>query len=348
MLRITAAANAHARGIIGLDTASLGSRSLLASCAYDGAVKLWELESGQLHLLHTLTGSSTGPVFSVALNALRDALMLCSGSHCRRLSMWRCSLSDEIVGAPALQWRSAQHTGWVRAIAVNEVGDAMPKELYSIGCNRVLCWSLQAAPDGDGRSCDGEIAIFEDAQQVRSHDVLCLGHGDGNLAAGSVDGALRVWATAGVAAADMPQTRAAHWIGHNGQRVADVAWLRDGHLISAGYDGRVRSWRRVDGTSNRCPGAPAPWALAGEVRAATSAGGRALALASGRGDRVLCGTSDGAISLFRGPGLAPVDTLRLDGRRATAAASVLTRGGDGESLFVVGDSDGDLHVVCDQ
>ena len=126
-----------------------------------------------------------------------------------------------------------------------------------------------------------------------------------------------------------------------------------GKLLSAGYDGFVRSWERT----------PGAWSTVGE--SLVSVGGRALCLASNAGgDRVLCGTSDGDVVLLTDSDLETVGRLHLGGsgsaRRATAIASIPMQAADeeksppvktaptpgaGDTAFVVGDSAGELHVV---
>jgi hypothetical protein len=377
MRLLNSIANAHAKGVISV--AACGS--IIASGGYDGNLRLWTLEKQSLRLLHEVdvdvAADSAGPIFSVALEALEDGhLMLAAGSYCRRLRVWHC---DSISASPQLRWHSTQHTGWVRALAYAGTRQGSPPALYSIGCNFVLGWSLpKVSPSGAPCTRDGQIAIYEDEQHVFSHDVLCLAHGNAEeaLAAGSVDGALRIWSTHELhgGPAELPERRATHWIGHEG-RVAAVTWL-DGQLLSAGYDGWVRAWRRPEprhGTMASPEMRPdmnpdemspeIPWDLNGALRVVTTEGGRALSLTSAAGGLAICTTSDGEVLLLRGsvqgPTTAPqggpagplgsriecVDRLRLGAkegettRRATSAASV---SGEGHGK---GADDGKLLIV---
>jgi hypothetical protein len=376
MRLLNSIANAHAKGVISV--AACGS--IIASGGYDGNLRLWTLEKQSLRLLHEVdvdvAADSAGPIFSVALETVEDGhLMLAAGSYCRRLRVWHC---DSISASPQLRWHSTQHTGWVRALAVDS-RQGSPPALYSIGCNFVLGWSLpKVSPSGAPCTRDGQIAIYEDEQHVFSHDVLCLAHGNAEeaLAAGSVDGALRIWSTRELhgGPAELPERRATHWKGHEG-RVAAVTWL-DGQLLSAGYDGWVRAWRRPEprhGTMASPERRPdmnpdemspeIPWDLDGALRVVTTEGGRALSLTSAAGGLAICTTSDGEVLLLRGgvqgPTTAPqggpagalgsriecVDRLRLGAkegettRRATSAASV---SGEGHGK---GADDGKLLIV---
>ena len=362
MRLLNSIANAHAKGVISV--AACGS--IIASGGYDGNLRLWTLEKQSLRLLHEVdvdvAADSASPIFSVALEALGDGqLMLAAGSYCRRLRVWHC---DSISASPQLRWHSAQHTGWVRSLAVDS-RQGSPSALYSIGCNFVLGWSLpKVSPSGAPCTRDGQIAIYEDEQHVFSHDVLCLAHGNAEeaLAAGSVDGALRIWSTRELhgGPAELPERRGTHWIGHEG-RVADVTWL-DGQLMSAGYDGWVRAWRRPEPPHNAMVSPEispemsrdmspemspeVPWELDSAVRVVTTEGGRALSLTSAAGGLAICTTSDGEVLLLRGSvqvtttapqggpagplgrGIECVDRLRLGAkegettRRATSAASI--------------------------
>ena len=357
---------AHARGVLSLAEA----KGFIVSTGYDGAVRLWHTNNNELKLWQELDGgSSTGPVFSAAAAPVADdTIMVCAGSYCRRLRVWHCP----VAAPPKLFWESTQHTGWVRALTLGATS------LYSIGCNRILSWSLAKGSPAGPRTADDELALYEDDREVdvvahRSHDILCLAHNEPDevIASGSVDGALRAWSSPeldGGAAGDLLAGDPDHWIGHAG-RVAAVTW-QGGRLLSCGYDGYVRSWRRPS-RGQGAAAAATPWELLDEVRVASSREGRALNVACGASEGgapgarppVLCGTSDGEIVLLGGAELEAVDRLQLggdgaadpnDSRRATAIVSVPQAraseravGDEAErELFVVGDSKGDLHVVA--
>lgn len=360
-------AAAHSKSVLDLSA----SGPIVASSGYDGAIRLWDVSRGHLKLLHEEQLNS-GPVFSVVLTRLADgALLLGAGSYCRRLRVWQTSDDDAIN--LRLRWLSTQHTGWCRALAVAKKGSS-PEAMYSVGCNRVLGWSLlqpdaSSAARAPPRTCDGEVVLYEDAAEVRSHDIYCLAHGDDEeaLAAGSVDGALRTWSTCSLAdaAAELPSRRPDHWIGHD-DRVAAVAW-QGGQLMSAGYDGWVRSWRRPSETPREAHGdsggggsrLSGRWDLSGQVQVTSTAVGRALCLASSSGGVAggapasgpaprsgdglgteptvisLCGTSDGELVALRAAssGLEAVGRLGLGGvktRRVTAAVGVPAAPAHGE------------------
>ena len=127
--------------------------------------------------------------------------------------------------------------------------------------------------------------------------------------------------------------------------------LEESTLISAGYDGAVRTWRA--GSSD-----VAPWTLEAENQLLRGEGavgveGRALALAACcDGESVLCGSGEGTVHLLgpvSGPqGLQLLDSLPLassgaDGCRVGALAALPPTGGTGETpLAVAGTSDGRL------
>ena len=361
------ATSAHSRGVLGLAIGQL-SPPVVCSSSYDGTVKLWRLsDQGSLSLLHEIGDDSRdGAVFSLEARETGDGgLLVCAGSFSRRVRVWRChgETSSQLKLPPELQWTSTEHTGWVRALAIGSRGRGAraPSSLYSIGCNRILGWSLGSGTTASPRQFDSETALYEDAACIRSKDILCLAHADEEerLACGSVDGAVRCWSTADWAISrPLPPLRASRWYAH-ADRVADVAWGENGVLFSAGYDGFVRAWRPPDdvpsarGDDPEQEGQPA-WRLLAERRVAAE-GGRALALAvlphsgeatgeEGREEVVLCGTSTGEVVSLAAEDLA-IDTRIPIGdgsdARVTAIVPVADRG-----AVVVGDSEGGLHV-CD-
>ena len=317
---------AHARGVLSVSCAILGGQPLVCSSGYDNTIKLWQLNGDdELQLLHVLEDAEKSAVFSTALARQEgsDGLLLCAGNYARRVRVWDIETSLQIP--PNLMWTSDQHTGWVRSLAVGsrQRGSASASRLYSIGCNRILGWSLDkegaAMPPEDAfRRCCCELALYEEddpesEELYRSHDILTLAHTDEAelLASGSVDGALRVWSTSELRTLDtLPRRVPAKWLGHpEGTRVADVAWARDRDgtprlLLSCGYDGRVRCWQSptggdaaaattaegaqqlVEDSALSGGGAGDAWTLLAEacvVASGGEAGGRALSLAVGHG-----------------------------------------------------------------
>ena len=96
----------------------------------------------------------------------------------------------------------------------------------------------------------------------------------------------------------------------------------------------------------------AVWHLEAERRVVTNEGARALALAvDGGGERMLtlCGTSEGTL-VAMGADLSVISRDLLpsasgpSASRATAVAAVPSAPGDAERVFVVGDSEGGLHL----
>lgn len=377
---------AHSRGTLSVNVAALpGGLQFVCSSSYDGSVKLWALpREGQsdLRLLHSIEDDE-GAVFTTAMapTEKQDGLLLCIGNYQRRVRAWRYSAGSSdgaLQSTPRELWSSAQHTGWVRslAMATSRRDSIAPERLFSIGCNRILGWTLDGsssssngekaadAPTAERRRCCELILYEEDdesEEQYRSHDILCLAHSteEQQLASGSVDGALRVWSTAELPTLDELEAREAeHWLGHAGSRVACVAWSAGGELLSCGYDGLVRSWRRRSSSSDEAAALPSSWELAAEARVVAGSGGRALTLATGGVDGavVLCGTSEGALIALRADDLSVLSRSALPASgtsgelRATAVAALpelqtpAGELGSRQASFVVGDSEGGLHV----
>ena len=349
---------AHTRGVLALAAINMES-PIICSSSYDGSIKLWtpNIELHTLEPRETLCSGdgAEGAIFSLAARAADDGqFTVCAGSYARHVLAWKCRVGSK----SQLLWTSDEHTGWVRALATRRPPSSRAaSSLYSIGCNRILGWSLSDQPDRpERRRRDSELCLFEDTACVRSHDILCLAHSDAHerLSCGSVDGAVRVWSTIDSDAYEpLPAARMAHWIGHS-DRVPTVAWRGDGRLFTGGYDGYVRSWQ-MRHTGEEVPPAAGPaevfggvpaWRLVAERRVAES-GGRVLTLAL-LGDTddeeeevLLCGTSDGDVVALDVEDLSVVERrggAATKGGRVTALAAVGTR------AVVVGDSAGGLSV----
>ena len=151
------ATSAHSRGVLGLAIGQL-SPPVVCSSSYDGSVKLWRLsDQGSLCLLHEIGDDSRdGAVFSLEARETGDGgLLVCAGSFSRRVRVWRChgETSSQLKLPPELQWTSTEHTGWVRALAIGSRGRGAraPSSLYSIGCNRILGWSLASGTTASPR-----------------------------------------------------------------------------------------------------------------------------------------------------------------------------------------------------
>ena len=311
---------AHTGSILAVSASHLGGRAVIASGGHDGTIAIHDGDLRPLHLVPAFGGA----IFSLTTHALPDGVLLAAGTHSRVVRLYK--LADD--AEPLELWTSRQHTGWVRALtfATRRSAATRPDRLVSIGCNRLLSWGLDASND-DAREPEIEHALYEDEICVRSHDIFSLAHGGAAeaLAAGSVDGALRRWSTAGEAgvAASLRDRTPLHWDSGHG-RVSGVAFLRTG-LVSAGYDGRIRRWTDEA-------------AVAAEADAGR--GSRVLSL-SADGDTVYCATAAGEVVRFD-------DELREHERtvlpatdagdvRATAVAAI-----DGGGC-VCGDSAGRLH-----
>ena len=376
-LRTSTLPSAHARGV--LSVSSHGS--LVLSSSYDGTLALWRVdEHDQLRNVVTIdAGEGEGAVFSSSLSAFSDdKLLICAGTYARRVHAWFCgnpmtspSGASGADGDLTRIFTSFQHTGWVRAMTTATVQPetTWPSRLYSVGCNRILGWELpEIGSDGPvaatGELPATEMALYEDEACVRSKDILCLAHDDAHehLASGSVDGTIRCWVTSELSQLpELVERRPVRWMGHSG-RVASLTWRTDGALLSCGYDGYVRSWR-AGGTGKA-------WVLDSEVdvgrsqaqssSAAQEASGRVLAVATAPAGALsglaLSGTSDGMlVALGRDLDVVASGNLlsSADGAtgataaplRATAIVAMSERDEDEVARFVVGDSDGGLHVA---
>lgn len=328
--------HAHAKGLICLAAPPPrhGEAPVFFSAGYDGSLRAWRYDAGNGGISALPAGpeppARSGAIFSLAASRRADGeVLLCAGSHSRRLLAW-------LAAGPQPTWASREHTGWVRAVAVaSRRGVA-----YSVGCNRILGWSLAEEPRrAADRHPDAERIVLEtasraDVRAARSHDILCLAHSDDDeaLACGSVDGALRCWsALAGPSA--LVEREPSHWLGH-ADRVAAVAW-EGGALLSCGYDGWVKAWRPPPA------GGPAPWSLEAEACVAKQPAGRALCVASSyAGGVVLCGTSDGQL-VGLGADLSEGARAEVPGR---VTAALALPAGD-RHVFIVGDSLGGLRAV---
>ena len=222
-------------------------------------------------------------------------------------------------------------------------------EIFSIGCNRILSWTMKPSPQYSTserwqRPPDSETILFEDSACMRSKDILCLVHSSEGerLASGSVDGAVRCWRTDGKTAAALPTTRPHRWLAHS-DRVSGVAWEPSSNaLLSAGYDGWLRCWRPSNSSTSRS------YQLTSELRVEPKPGGRVLSIATSA-STVLCGTSTGCLvfcALDAIGSLVVEANVSLPGNsvRVTSVVAV-PKPGSREATFVAGDSNGILHVV---
>lgn len=366
-----------------------GGMSLVASSGHDGTIRLWSSRHARLEPVGELLPEA-GSIFSLSAHPTPDGdAVLLAGSFSRVVHAWLLRVAggggsgDEVT--PTRLWSSRQHTGWVRALAIGSRRSA-PSLGFSIGCNRILSWSLLAEGVAEtDRQPESELRLFEDAARVRSHDILCLAYGAGAgageelLAAGSVDGAVRCWPvgeaslasgndSGGLGAAvaeraELSSQAPARWLAHS-DRVTNVLFTA-GHeprLVSAGYDGAVRRWGAM---TPRAQG----MAQGDDVSLVAEAelGARVHALAASAEGQLHCGVGGEVISLepellrttacvALPPGPAGVGTRAAQSApvRVTALAALPPEpaGGDchgdvGYSATVVaGDSAGRLHVLA--
>lgn len=378
-MRILNTATHGQSSVLAVASASLaGGMSLVASAGHDGAIRLWSSRRNCLDPVGELMPDA-GSIFSLSAHATPDGdAVLLAGSFSRVVHAWLLRVAGgdgQVTHAPL--WSSRQHTGWVRALAIGSQR-SVPSLGFSIGCNRILSWSLLTDETNEtGRQPDSELALFEDAAQVRSHDILCLAYGAGDemLAAGSVDGAVRCWpiseasrasgndsgglGAAAVEPAELSAVAPTRWLAHN-DRVTNVHFTagHEARLVSAGYDGAVRCWAHP-ARGNEREGVP--------LIAEADLGARVYALSLSADGQLHCGVGNEVLSLEPeelhttarvalppSPVGAATRAARSAPLRVTALAALPLHeptdgdhgdGDDDSATLVAGDSAGRLHMI---
>ena len=338
----TSGAAHDGRSVLALAAAQLGSSSLFASAGHSADIRLWRATAAGIEPSGEIRPGG-GSVFSLEASPLPggDCLLL-AGSFSRVVFAWR--LREEPGGGTAATplWQSAQHTGWVRALAIDPAeAAAAPRAAYSIGCNRILSWAPPLpppdAPAASGVTAQDEIALYEDEEQVRSKDILCLAASTGGaLAAGSVDGRVRCWR---VGSNGVPTGVPVRWAAHAG-RVSCVRFTPGGGgLLTAGLDGAVKRW------AHAC----SPGGARLLSQSALLPRVHSLALTGGH---VHAGVEGEVVSL-EGESLSEVGRVALPPREAGAEAeasgaprvTALATGRGLHGALLAGDSSGRLHLL---
>ncbi len=205
--------------------------SLLASGGGDRTVRIWQYDayrtdpSGSVRLLEGHTAEVSCVAFAP------DGKRLASGSHDKTIKFWSVADGTEVKVLRG-------HKGEVNCLAYNQRGDILASG------------GGQGAQRGEVRTWDAATGKQLNLRIGLSHRTLSLSYArDGQLAAGSSDGLIRVWR----------HNLASEALSFRGdpQIVYGIAFSPDGHAIaSAGRSGRVSLWNSSGGLETLALAAP--------------------------------------------------------------------------------------------
>jgi WD40 repeat protein len=282
------------------------NRSVLATGATDGAIRLLDARSG--NLLQTFPGHR-GRVRAVAFST--DGQTVASAGDDRRALIW------DVASGQLRRTITAHSTGLT---------------------------SLAFTPDG-GRlvtaSQDGSIKLSEIAARTSDEDLVCRGHEDfvlkisfgragQRLASASADGTVRVW-NASTGELDRvlthpPSIGAAASSNLDPHWMQSVVWCsRDSTLIASGNDGSLYAWNAANGDLL--------WTVAAHPTGAYGID------CSPDGD-VVASCGDKVVRLWRATDGAALGSFSLE----QAAAKCVKFSPDGR-LLACGDQDGRLVII---
>jgi len=321
---LVAALPGHANKISALAYNGTDARpaDLLASCGFDGLVKVWDVKSGKLRwFLDARPGHVNGVCFS------SDGRWLASAGSSGSIGLW--DLDALRRGEKVKPLFLKGHTREVSSVAFSPTSSLLAsgsfdgvvklwdvvqaKEVETLTGHRGEVHCLAFSPQGKflatggGRGArSGEIKLWDvEAGKARlarnglSDSVLSLSYGaSGKLAAAGSDGILRIW--------DQPLASEAITFRGDNQLVYSIALSPDGHrLASAGHSGRITLHNTSGGLETRV------LPMTGQIEAlAISPKGRFLA----------AGNNDGSIKLWALDASAKAVTLPGAGNAVLALA----------------------------
>jgi WD40 repeat protein len=284
------------------------NRSVLATGATDGAIRLLDARTG--NLLQTFPGHR-GRVRAVTFSA--DGQTVVSAGDDRRALIW------DVASGQLLRTITAHSTALT---------------------------SLAFTPDG-GRlitaSQDGSVNLSEIASRSSGEDLVCRGHEDfvlnvafdtqgQRLASASADGTVRVWNAARgeleLVLTHPPALVAAASSSPNVHWMASVVWCsRDSTVIGSGNDGCLYAWNAANGDLLWTVAAHSTWAYSLDC----SPDGKVVAS---------CGIDDKVVRLWRATDGAALGSFSLE----QAGGNCVKFSPNGR-LLACGDQEGRLVLV---
>ena len=241
--------------------------NVIASAGADGKIMLWDVNG---HCVDVLTGHRD-VVTSVSFS--RDGTLLASSSRDHTVMIWRISQSGqgEHLGT------FTGHKNWVLSVCFTD-----DNHVVSGGFDGALLWhAIERKPLAalnELPSVTRNLSMQTPFGFIRDHRTSVLKvHCRGNYAiAGSSDGHARVWdlSTGGlvrrltgvggsafsvhlardcrtvatgwesdaICVCSIPDTEHGFWVGGHSDWPLDLAFTRDGKLISAGMDSKIKEW----------------------------------------------------------------------------------------------------------
>jgi len=229
------------------DTLAVLSDGRVISGSEDGALRVWDVESGQI--LKILKGHSAG----VTTMAVLDSRRVVSGSYDRTLRVWDVESGQVLVAVAVLDSRRVVFGSNDLALRVWDVENRKALQVlkgHSYAVNALAVCGSSCVVSG---SSDGTLRVWdvESGQVLQilelSSDVLALAMLDSRrIVSGSYDGALRVWDMEGGQA---PQPREGH-----SDSVVTVTVLDNRRVVSISRDGTLRVWYVESGYSSEILG----------------------------------------------------------------------------------------------